>query len=62
MKGDIMVSNEEIQQTCIYFNPSQDNGCDYYEDPIDCMTCGKYQSNEGLDEDALMALGLFGLI
>ncbi|WP_295722065.1 hypothetical protein [uncultured Methanobrevibacter sp.] len=57
-----MVSNEEIQQTCIYFNPSQDNGCDYYEDPIDCMTCGKYQSNEGLDEDALMALGLFGLI
>lgn len=55
-----MASNEEIQQTCIYFNPSRDNGCDYYAGSIDCSICEKYQSNEGLDEDAFMALGLFG--
>ena len=57
-----MVSNEEIQQTCIHYNPHEDNGCDYYEDPIDCSICDKYQSNEGLDEDAFMSLTLNGLI
>ena len=57
-----MVSNEEIQQTCIHYNPREDNGCDYYEDPIDCSICDKYQSNEGLDEDAFMSLTLKGLI